>query len=791
MPTPLPPPRDWPAFEDLCCDLWRELWNDPETQKHGRNGQRQAGVDIIGRENGNWVGVQCKHKHVRAGLTLVEIEEETEKARSFDPPLSKLLIATTSPSDVGAQEMARKITDRHRVESLFSVTIVSWDDILGHLAGYPRLVAKHYSDLAAAFPASPSAYEPQFRDGRTRTLGEALEKAYLREEDLVSTGGDPGVVREEILALRREIREGGRLEAGDFLAGGRFRLLAQLGRGGFSTVWKAFDRKLRDLVAVKVLHGQYAEDRSLRKRFFRGARKMAELQHPGIVRVLEKHGVDGGFHFFAMELMAGGDLRRAVLGKRLPLEEVMPLVQEVAAALSFAHEHAVIHRDVKPGNILLDSEGHPKLADFDLVWAADTTGGTLEGGMLGTFPYTAPEAMSAPQEASVAGDIYSLAMTAAFCFHGAELPGEVLRDASSFVRKLPCPAGFQVALRKALAWEPKERFASIAEFAQAFGKGLAAPALERPKLRTPELRVLLKERIVAVAESERSETVLRAVEEALEKDPVGDPTFVGLAAWALDYFPGRSPWAAERKAARRLWEVLLTPLRERVPAPPTPAQHDPDWAAIPEGSFVMGTPENQPGASDERAPHTVKLSPFLLLAHPVTNREYRQLVGSHPGRDDLPAVRVTWYQAYAYAAWLGGRLPTEAEWEYAARAGSQHPYCDRKGSLVTLEKVGWYAGNSSNELHPIAQKEPNPWGLFDMIGNVWEWVTDWHSPYSAQPQADPWGPPSGSWCVMRGGCYWIEPDRARAACRAFGDPGIVLDDLGFRVMLPAGPERLS
>lgn len=353
-------------------------------------------------------------------------------------------------------------------------------DLVGIDFTDPRPLVDPYARLLLALgtPANGSATVPgtvpSFPDPRTRSVAEALEKAYRSEEETVSSGGDPTAVRQEILALRRELREGGRLQAGDFLAGGRYRLLAQLGRGGFSTVWKAFDRELRNLVAVKVLHGQHTEDRSRRERFFRGARKMAELHHPGIVRVLEKRLDDGGFHFFVMELLPGGDLREAVLGKHLAPQAVLPLLLEVAAALGYAHEHGVTHRDVKPANILLDADRHPKLTDFDLVRAADTTGGTMAGGMLGTWLYAAPEAMSSPQEVGVAGDVYSLAMTAVFCLHGADLPLEVLRDAGSFLRRLPCPPGLQTALRKALAWEPEERFASVAELAQALSEGVAA-----------------------------------------------------------------------------------------------------------------------------------------------------------------------------------------------------------------------------------------------------------------------------------------------------------------------------
>jgi formylglycine-generating enzyme required for sulfatase activity len=662
--------------------------------------------------------------------------------------------------------------------------------------------------------ASPGSPEPRWHDESARSLAETLAQLYLREEELLSTGGDVAPVRREILEARRQLREGGRLQPGDFLSGGRFRLIEPLGRGGFSTVWKAFDKQTRELVAVKVLHGQHADDRSRVERFFRGARKMAELHHQGIVRVLEKRLDDGGFHFFVMEYLSGGDLRDAVLGKRVSKEMIVPLFQEMAAALSFAHERGVIHRDIKPANILLDAKGRLKLSDFDLVRAADTTGGTMGGGMLGTFLYSAPEAMSTPQDAGVAADVYSLAMTVAFCLYGADLPVEALRDAGSFLRKLPCSGGVQSVLRKAAAWEPEERFVTVADFFRALAAGAVEPDPEVPQPeRQPrqarqrvegekELFALLEREIADVSPVERGETVLRAVERALPIRPE-DLRTLGVVAWSLDYFPGRSASPAEREAARRLKDAALVSLREKIPPPPLPDPGHSDWVAIPGGSFIMGTPEGQGGDQDEQPEHSVTLSPFRLLVRPITNGEYRRLVAGSKGSSDLPAVHVSWYQAYSYAAWLGGRLPTEAEWEYAARAGSRHAYCDRYGSSTTLNKVGWYRGNSGRKLQPVQQLEPNPWGLFDMYGNVWEWTADWFDAYSAEPQNDSWGPPSGGpdhglfvrrvpqawrsagWRVMRGGCFWDDADWARAAFRDFWAPDFEDQNLGFRVVFPA------
>ena len=112
-PLRLPPLDNWPLFEDLCWDLWRRIWKDPGAQKNGRNGQRQAGVDVFGRPNGGtqWEGVQCKLKGEDAGLTRKEILAEVAKAQTFKPLLSRLIFATTAPRDKEVQEVARIITD--------------------------------------------------------------------------------------------------------------------------------------------------------------------------------------------------------------------------------------------------------------------------------------------------------------------------------------------------------------------------------------------------------------------------------------------------------------------------------------------------------------------------------------------------------------------------------------------------------------------------------------------------------------------------------------------------------
>jgi len=289
----------------------------------------------------------------------------------------------------------------------------------------------------------------------------------------------------------------------------------------------------------------------------------------------------------------------------------------------------------------------------------------------------------------------------------------------------------------------------------------------------------------------RGEALLDTSEDLLshlKKNP-DDLRAIGTASWALDYFAAHRPGLAPR--ARDLREKDLASLRRIPPPPPT---LDPGWVTAPAGSFRMGS---HPGEelsyepdADELPAHEVTLSAFRMSAHEVTNAEYRRLVPGHEGDDDLPVVNVNWFEAYAYAAWLGGRLPTEAEWEYAARAGCPSDYCvkvDGEIREASLEEVGWFDENSEHLLHPVREKPANPWGLHDMYGNAWEWTADWYGPYSAEPQVDPWGPPSGVNRVVRGGSFGDDALWARAANRSRRFPEVVNEYLGFRVVLPAAP----
>ena len=205
---------------------------------------------------------------------------------------------------------AQLLVDLHYVNDAGSLTdgsvpLITWLETAAQLAG-PRRERRVF-DAALAMVTEADlepAPVPSYRDPTTRELGGELERERARKRALEAVGAPTVAVSQRILEIRRKLREGGQLREGDTL--GRYTLLELLGHGGFAMVWKAFDQERKATVAVKVLHTSLAGDAIRRERFFRGAKTMAELDHPAIVRVLAPSGEDEGFHFFVMELIDGG-----------------------------------------------------------------------------------------------------------------------------------------------------------------------------------------------------------------------------------------------------------------------------------------------------------------------------------------------------------------------------------------------------------------------------------------------------------------------------------------------------
>ncbi len=226
---------------------------------------------------------------------------------------------------------------------------------------------------------------------------------------------------------------------------------------------------------------------------------------------------------------------------------------------------------------------------------------------------------------------------------------------------------------------------------------------------------------------------------------------------------------------------------------PSAAMDHAQFASITPGTFTMGSAGGSP---EERAEPRVTLSrPFRMQRTPVTQGQWLSVMRTLPGRgagegESYPVHSITWAEIQEFIQRLNAlssgrdfRLPTEAEWEYACRAGTVGDF----GGTGVLEEMGWYQENAGGRLHPVARKAANAWGLYDMHGNVWEYVQDWHSPtyYSEMPKTDPAGPAVGLFRVVRGGAWITSRRDSRSSSRGIADPVGRSAIIGFRLVCSA------
>ena len=267
-----------------------------------------------------------------------------------------------------------------------------------------------------------------------------------------------------------------------------------------------------------------------------------------------------------------------------------------------------------------------------------------------------------------------------------------------------------------------------------------------------------------------------------------------------------------------------------------PVAPPPGFVWIPAGTFPMGSPADEPGRFDDEARHQVTLTkPFYLCDHEVTQGEWQATMGWNDSRfagdPERPVENVTWFDCVVYcnqrsrderltpvyaisdrqaqgrhlvSAWVtwdsnanGYRLPTEAEWEYACRAGSNTALYNGPITFAAaangcvadslLYLISWYCANAEGSTHAVRGKPPNAWGLYDMAGNVQQWCWDWFWDLSGAAAMDPTGPESGFLRLWRGGGWDYNPRHCRSADRGRDEPGDRYDDVGFRVARWPGP----
>jgi formylglycine-generating enzyme required for sulfatase activity/predicted Ser/Thr protein kinase len=649
----------------------------------------------------------------------------------------------------------------------------------------------------------------------------------------------------------------------------RYRIIEPLGRGGMGSVFKARDDTLNRFVAIKELRidpGSSPQIRAqVQQQFLQEAQVLANMNHPNLPRVTDYFTV-GPAEYLVMDFIEGRNLSGLLTqGGGRPFDEAQVLnwARQMFDALAYCHARGVIHRDIKPQNLIVTPDGRVVLVDFGLAkvyTGTDMRTKTAVRG-LGTPEYAPPE-----QYDSIAGhtdarsDIYALGATLYHLLTGQPPPTATQRahNPASFVlpptwHTLISPTTQGVILR-ALRIPAAERFASIGEMQAAlfpggtsvYGAGYAPGTTSSiiPPTSVQSGGTTTNPMGLGSSPGTPLPQVVRpwALPAMLALAGV---MFVLVAAGtvaggvrALGALAGRAPTAAASPPPAT--SIGVTPGT----AGPTDTPHsglsqrvraidNQPMVFVGGGQFTMGASADDPAALDNQKPaHVVTLSPFWIDRTEISNRQFAafvQITGYQtdaeargiamvwfrnqwtelPGGDwrhpygpgstsdehpNEPVVAVSWNDAAAYCIWAGARLPSEAEWEKAARGtdgwtwpwgdkwdGSKLNYCDTRcpdpahdagadDGFALLAPVDAFAQGAS------------PYGVLNASGNVAEWVADWYDGayYANSPGRDPLGPPTGAERVLRGGSWFASQARTHTTTRSSLSPDTAYGNVGFR-----------
>lgn len=574
---------------------------------------------------------------------------------------------------------------------------------------------------------------------------------------------------------------------------GAYQVLKELGRGGMGVVYQARDLGLQRLAAIKVLPADFTDDPKAVERFLREARACASLNHSNIVTVYGVGKLDETY-FIAMEYVEGQSLDQLIKSETpVDVRKALEITRQAADALAAAHEKDIIHRDIKPQNIMIDPSGRVKIMDFGLASVqAESMTLTAAGTTLGTPQYMSPEQWK-DSKVDARADIYSLGVTLFEMLAGrppfeGQTPLALMRKVVDEPTPSLLDSGREIPsevadiVNEMIAKDPNERYNYITDLRddldEYLGGGPPSTPVSAQPFSSPSADSQLKrlEKESQTLRSSQLATVKFATaqgDEAVESESNRLPLYAGMAALAI-VLAAAGAWFGLRDSV-----TFADPL-----FPPS------DFAWIDPGTFEMGSLSTETGHNSDETLHTVTLTKgFWMGRFEVTQTQWETVMGTNPSGfkgADLPVEQVSWNDVQIFLDKLNAkygssfRLPTEAEWEYACRAGERSAY-SFGGEPAMLGNYAWYGTNSGNRPQPVGLKEANAWGLYDIHGNVWEWVADWADAYPNQDLTDPNGPAQGTLRVGRGGSWSVGPENCRSADRSASDPDNRGPDLGFRI----------
>ncbi len=521
----------------------------------------------------------------------------------------------------------------------------------------------------------------------------------------------------------------------------RFQSLQWLESGSSCDVWKAHDVELDELVVLKILKKKLVGDICAIKNLKNEAKITRSLRHPHIVTVYDYYQLED-INFIAMEYISKEySLANVMLGRCTPfgIKEVRNWLEQLTSALDYAHAQGVLHRNIKPANILLTRDNKVKLGIFGDDPLEKVSYAKMEGQLDPvTFAYMSPEQIMR-EELDNRSDIYSLAASVyeLLCGHPPFYTGSVITQ----IQFDPVPL--------------------ITVLDESVNKALQSALAKKKENRPSSTRMFFDDLCGRDVQAKKIQVI------ALESASLSPDT--SMKAGTVRTFDG----------IEMVW--------------------------CPPGKFTMGSLASEEylisyfGEEAEcldsgKPPHNVILTKgFWMGKYPITQAQWEMVMVINPSKSKggkLPVEYVNWIDCQAFIQKLNGkdrdnyRLPTEAEWEYACRAGSTAEYCfgdDKSG----LEEYAWYNENSGSKAHKVGTKRPNAWGLFDMHGNVWEWCQDWYDKYPFGSVTDPAGSSSGEDRVLRGGSWQYGAFACGSATRfreTLNACHLLLDGIGFRII---------
>lgn len=595
---------------------------------------------------------------------------------------------------------------------------------------------------------------------------------------------------------------------------GKFDILEELGHGGFGTVYKARDLVLDRIVAIKVLHPNLVNDPLFLSRFKQEAQIAAQIEHANLVPIYDFGETDGHF-FIVMGFMPGGSLKELLM-KEGPLkkERALEILDQIGMGLAYAHKKGVIHRDLKPANILFDDEGVARISDmgFAKLLHSESSGSmSNSGGLVGTPAYIAPEVWK-DASATMAVDVYSAAcilvemLSGKPLFDGDSTPSVMLKHFEPL--KLPgnLPDGWKPIIENALEKDPNQRTSCTEEIVRslrAVDDGIFDPTTKNKKKEHQKKHKTKK------AEDHKISTLTLA----------GIPLIILIALYFVFrsgvFTPQPRPTATTQPQLTQTFvavvemqnstEVAASPQPSPTAEPsPIPTlgigsvlireRDNMEMVYVPEGSFEMGS---EKGQQDEKPVRQIYLDSYWIDKHEVTNAQYALCVEdigctepvhtnsysqsqyfNNPTFGNYPVIYITWEQARDYCEWAGGDLPTEAQWEKAARGtdGRIYPWGN---TAPDTRKANYGEGNDTMVVGSYPDSA-SPYGALDMAGNAWEWVRDWYWTYDASETENPAGPDSGISRVLRGGWWDTQTKFLRTSYRVSGIPTTTYYNYGVR-----------